>query len=83
MRLGTVGKRAAAGRNVSWGGGAQVAQLHLKAGLIDEMVISLVPVLLGTGERSFEHIGPDLGGLDVVRTAPTPAVIHSRFAKPH
>ena len=73
--------RAAAGRDVSLGGGAQVAQLYLKAGLIDEMVISLVPVLLGSGARLFAHVGDDLHGLELVRTVPTQDVNHLKFAK--
>src|SRR5277367_6393638 len=40
--------RAAAGdRIVSLGGGASVAQQYLAAGLLDEVVVSIVPVLLG------------------------------------
>ena len=73
--------RAAAGRDVSLGGGAQVAQLYLNAGLIDEMVISVVPILLGSGERLFEHTGDDLHGLELVRTVPTQDVIHLKFVK--
>ena len=74
-------KLAAAGRDVSLGGGAQVAQLYLKAGLIDEMVISLVPILLGRGERLLENIGDDLHGLELVRTLPTKDVVHLKFAR--
>ena len=47
-------KRAAGGKDVSLGGGANVAQQCLRAGLVDEMEISLVPILLGAGERLFE-----------------------------
>ena len=39
-------RAAAGGQDVSLGGGANVAQQYLKAGLIDEQ-IHLVPVLLG------------------------------------
>jgi len=42
--------RAAAGeRDVHIGGGASVVQQALRAGLLDELNIHLVPVLLGTG----------------------------------
>ena len=54
--------RAAAGeRNVSVGGGAEVVQQCLRAGLLDELRIHLVPILLGGGTRLFES----LDGADV------------------
>lgn len=47
--------RSAAGeKDVAVGGGASVAQQCLKAGLLDELHIHLVPVLLGDGVRLFE-----------------------------
>jgi dihydrofolate reductase len=47
--------RAAAGeRDVAIGGGANVAQQYLKAGLIDEVRVHVAPVLLGDGARLFE-----------------------------
>ena len=48
-------KDAARGKDVNLGGGANVAQQYLKAGLIDEMEIHVVPVLLGDGARLFEN----------------------------
>ena len=44
------------------------------AGLVDEMKITLVPILLGEGERLFEGMGDDLHGLELVRTVPAPTV---------
>jgi len=47
--------RAAAGaRDVVVGGGASAAQQYLRAGLLDELQIHLVPVLLGAGRRLFD-----------------------------
>jgi dihydrofolate reductase len=56
--------RAAAGeKDVSLGGGASVAQQYLAAGLLDELVVSVVPILLGSGARLFENVGDlKLGG---------------------
>ena len=49
--------RAAAGdKNVAVGGGANVAQQYLKAGLLDELQIHVAPVLLGDGVRLFENL---------------------------
>ena len=74
-------RKAAADKDVSLAGGANVARQFLAAGLVDEMEISLVPVLLGSGERLFEGVGDELHGLQLVRTVPTAAVVHLKFAK--
>jgi dihydrofolate reductase len=74
-------RRAASGKDVSLAGGAKAAQQYLAAGLVDEMEISLVPMLLGAGERLFEGIGDDLHGLELVRTVATPQVTHLKFAR--
>jgi len=70
-------KDAAAGKDVALGGGAEVAQQYLAAGLIDELLINLVPVLLGSGTRLFENLG-DVAkiGLEQVRVVEAPDVAH-------
>jgi dihydrofolate reductase len=73
-------RRAARGKDVSLAGGARTAQQYLKAGLVDEMEISLAPVLLGAGERLFEGVS-DLGGLRPVRTVAAPNVTHLKFMR--
>jgi len=51
--------RAAAGdKDVAVGGGASVAQQYLGAGLLDEVLIHVVPVLLGDGVRLFDALDP-------------------------
>jgi dihydrofolate reductase len=74
-------RRAAAGRDVSLGGGAKAAQQYLAAGLVDEMEISLAPTLLGSGERLFGGGVTDLHGLHLVRTVAAPNVTHLKFAR--
>jgi len=74
-------RRAAGGRDVSLAGGANAARQYLAAGLVDEMEISLVPTLLGSGERLFEDVGDDLHGLELVRTVAAPQVTHLKFAR--
>jgi dihydrofolate reductase len=73
--------RAAAGdKDVAVGGGANVAQQYLKAGLLDELQIHLVPVLLGDGVRLFEnHLGPERRELDCTGVIESPAVTHLRY----
>jgi dihydrofolate reductase len=73
-------RRAARGKDVSLAGGAHAAQQYLSAGLVDEMEISLVPTLLGAGERLFEGIA-DLGDLRPVRTVAAAKVTHLKFAR--
>jgi dihydrofolate reductase len=74
-------RRAAGGKDVSLAGGANAAQQYLAADLVDEMEISLVPTLLGSGERLFDGVGDDLHGLELVRTVAAPNVTHLKFAK--
>jgi dihydrofolate reductase len=74
-------RRAAADRDVSLAGGANAARQYLVAGLVDEMEISLVPTLLGSGERLFEGVGDDLHGLTLVRTVAAPQVTHLKFVR--
>jgi len=74
-------RRAAGGKDVSLAGGAKAAHQYLTAGLVDEMEISLVPTLLGRGERLFDGVGTDLRGLELVRTVATPQVTHLKFAR--
>jgi dihydrofolate reductase len=74
--------RSAAGdRDVVLAGGASAARQYLIAGLVDEMEISLVPTLLGSGERLFDGVGDDLHGLELVRTVATPRVTHLKYAR--
>lgn len=74
-------RQAAGEKDVLVAGGASAANQFLAAGLVDEMQISVVPMLLGGGERLFEGVGPDLHGLTVVRTVAAPDVVHLKFAR--
>jgi dihydrofolate reductase len=72
--------RAAAGdRAVSIGGGADVAQQYLAAGLIDEIELHVVPVLLGDGVRLFGGTRAEPAKLEPTRVVDTPAVTHLRY----
>ena len=72
-------KEAAAGKDVSLGGGATVARQYLAAGLVDEMWISVVPVLLGAGTRLFDDFDPAGLELDQVRAVEAPGVTHLEY----
>src|SRR5829696_9607234 len=66
--------RAAAGdKDVLVGGGGSVAQQYLKAGLLDQLQLHVVPVLLGDGVRLFEnHVGDPPGDLELDRSIESP-----------
>jgi dihydrofolate reductase len=59
--------------------GASVPQQCLRAGLLDEIQIHLVPTLLGSGVRLFEHLGNGRIELETVGVVECPGVTHLRF----
>jgi dihydrofolate reductase len=74
--------RAAAGeKDVAVGGGANVVQQFLKAGLLDELQIHVAPVLLGDGVRLFDnHLSDAPGELVRTRVVESPTgVTHLRY----
>jgi len=72
---------AADGYDVRVGGGAATVRQYLRAGLIDDLHLAIVPILLGNGERLFDHLdgGPD--GYECAEFASSPSVAHVRFSR--
>jgi RibD C-terminal domain len=70
-------KAAAGDRNVLHG--AATAQQCLRAGLLDEMEVHVVPVLLGRSRRLFDHLGADHIELEPTRVVDAPGVIHPHY----
>ena len=72
---------AADGQDVMIGGGAATIQQYLHAGLIDELHLVIVPILLGGGQRLFDHLdgGPD--GYECVQLISSSSVVHVRLAR--
>ena len=65
------------GADVDIAGGASAVRQAFTAGAINELVLDLVPVLLGRGERLFDGVtDPGLTPLEVV---PTPYATHIRY----
>ncbi len=60
-------------------GAASVMQQCLKAELLDEIYIDLVPVLLGGGVRLFDHLGNQPIELERMRVIEAPGVTHLAF----
>jgi dihydrofolate reductase len=71
-------KAAAGGRDILLHGAA-TAQACLRAGLLDEMELQLIPVLLGQGRRLFEDLPPDHIELELLRSLDGPGVLHLRY----
>jgi len=74
-------RKVAGPLDVELAGGANASRQFLSAGLVDEMVISLAPILLGDGERLFSGLGENLHGLKFIRSVPAPGVTHLLFAR--
>jgi dihydrofolate reductase len=71
--------KAAAGEKYVSLMGASIPQQCLRAGLLDEIQIHLVPVLLGSGVRLFDHLGTQSIDLETVRVVDSPGVTHLRY----
>ncbi|GAA3530211.1 hypothetical protein AFL01nite_00210 [Aeromicrobium flavum] len=69
--------REAAGDGVISLAGADVARQGLEAGAVDEIQLSLAPVLLGGGVRLLDEIGPVT--LEQVRVIEGDGVAHVRY----
>jgi dihydrofolate reductase len=59
--------------------GGHLLREYLRAGLLDEMQLHLVPILLGNGIRLFEGLDPE--GIELRRASSieTPSATHFRF----
>jgi dihydrofolate reductase len=71
-------REAAGARDVFIGGGADVINQFLGAGLLDELDLHVVPLLLGGGRRLFEGVGPEVK-LELIRTIEAPGVTHLKY----
>ncbi len=72
---------AAGGRDVRLGGGVSTVQQYLRAGLLDEIHVVVVPVLLGGGERLFDGAGPAPAAWRCVEFTPSASVAHVRLRR--
>ncbi len=73
-------KAAAGNRDVTVIGGASTFQECLKAGVVDELELDIMPVILGEGLRLFEHL-EDMKPikLEKVKVAESSVRTHLRF----
>jgi dihydrofolate reductase len=73
---------ASGGKDVFIGGGADVIDQYLAAGLVDEVELNVVPLLLGGGSRLFAGVRPDIK-LEQVRAVEGVGVTHIKYRVVH
>ncbi len=71
--------QVAAGDKVVALNSPNIAQQCLRAGLLDELSLHIVPVLLGGGVRLFDHLGTEHIELECTQAINTPKVTHLTF----
>jgi dihydrofolate reductase len=71
-------KAAAGDKNVWVGGGANTVQQYLKAGLLDELQLQVVPILLGGGTSMFGELG-EFMELEKAEVKDEPGVTHFSY----
>lgn len=72
-------RAAAGGADVALGGGGDVIQQYLAAGLVDELQVHVVPVMLGAGTRLFDNLRPEPPRLEQIRVVEAPGVTHIKY----
>jgi dihydrofolate reductase len=58
---------------------ASILQQAIKAGLLDEIILDLTPVLLGSGVRLFDHLGKAPIQLEPIATIEGKGVTHLKY----
>ncbi len=66
-------------RDIRISGGANLVQQYLNLGVIDELEISLAPVLFGGGRRLFENISDDAPSFRIATSFAGPLATHTRY----
>jgi dihydrofolate reductase len=66
-------------KDVLVAGGANTDQQYLKAGLLDEKEIHLIPVLFCQGVRLFDHLHDNRIELESTSVIESPGVTHLRY----
>ena len=72
---------AAGGRDVRVGGGPDTIQQYLRAGLVDELHLAIVPILAGRGERLLDNVGEAIEGYRVAEQVSSATVTHARLVR--
>lgn len=70
---------AAGDKNVAIAGGGTILQQVMRAGLLDQLELHIVPVLLGDGQRLLDRAVVEPHELVPTRVVDTPEVTHIRY----
>ena len=70
-------REAAGEQDVFIGGGADVINQYMRAGLLDELELHLVPIILGGGSRLFDGVRQT--NLELIRVVDAPGVTHLKY----
>jgi len=72
-------KQAAGERDVSVGGGASTLQQAITAGLLDELLVTQVPILLGGGSSLLGGLEPGVAGFELAEVVEGPDALHLHY----
>jgi dihydrofolate reductase len=72
-------RSSAGGKDIKLGGGAEAIQQYLKAGLLDELNLHVVPLLLGDGARLFDGTDGRQAQYECIRVVTSPAATHYKY----
>ena len=71
-------KQAAGDKDISISS-ASIARQCIEAGLLDEILLHVAPVLLGGGVRLFDKLGAALPELDIVKVVAGVGITHLKY----
>jgi dihydrofolate reductase len=69
------------GADVRLGGGAATVREYLRARLVDELHVAIVPVLLGGGESLLDGLGAAAAAYECAELVPGASVVHARLVR--
>jgi dihydrofolate reductase len=71
--------KLADGRDVSVAGGASTLQQCIAGGHLDQLLVNQVPVLLGAGERLFDHLDAAAASFELAEVVTGPDALHLTY----
>lgn len=72
-------KQSANGKNIRIQGGANTIQQYLNAGLIDEGIVHIAPILLGSGIRLFDNLDKEKLSFQILETIHSDLTTHIKY----
>ncbi|MGW8884560.1 dihydrofolate reductase family protein [Streptomyces sp. NPDC055749] len=68
-------------KDVRFAGGPATIQQYVRAGLVGELHLAIVPVLAGSGERLLDSLGDGIDGYQVAERISSAAATHARLIR--